>query len=55
MSDAFLYKLGYRAVEWTKEETAQWKQKKQATRLTRDQTDYHEIQEPPNVIRFHRV
>jgi hypothetical protein len=37
MLDAFLYKLGYRAIEWTKEETAQWEQKKQATGFTRGQ------------------
>ena len=36
--DAFLYKLGYRGVEWTKEETVQWEQKKQAAGLTRSQT-----------------
>ena len=37
MLDAFLYKLGYRAIEWTKEEIAQWEQKKQAAGLTRGQ------------------
>jgi len=32
---AFLYKLGYREIEWTKEEREQWQQKKQAAGLTR--------------------
>jgi hypothetical protein len=36
--DAFLYKLGYRAIEWTEEETMQWEQRKQAAGLSRGQT-----------------
>jgi len=35
--DAFLHKLGYRAMEWTEEERVQWEQKKQSVGLTRGQ------------------
>jgi len=36
--DAFLYKLGHRAIEWTAEETMEWEQRKQAAGRTRGQT-----------------
>src|SRR5204862_8361983 len=35
--DAFLYKLGYRSIEWTAEETMEWEQRKQAAGCTRGQ------------------
>lgn len=35
--DAFLNKLGYRNVEWTLEERAEWEHKKRSAGLTRDQ------------------